>query len=96
MQTKAEGSNLRAFAVFHTLHRCVQLDDSIRARRNLDAIFQMCALRVPHLDVGMIAVPFDLAFPHWSRRMFRNGLSDVVEAALLTAEPELSTRIFMA
>jgi hypothetical protein len=74
MQTKAEESNLFAFAVFHTLHRCV-LDDSIRARRNLDAIFQMCALRVPHLDVGMIAVPFDLAFPDWSRRMFRKGLS---------------------
>ena len=29
MQTKAEGSNLRAFEVFHTLQRCVQLDDNV-------------------------------------------------------------------
>ena len=33
----------------------------------------------------MIAVPFDLAFPGWCRWMFREGVSDVVKAALLAA-----------
>src|ERR1700675_1264446 len=33
----------------------------------------------------MIAVPFDLAFPGWCRRMFRKGVSDIVKGALLAA-----------
>src|ERR1700688_3143957 len=33
----------------------------------------------------MIAVPFDLAFPGWCRRMVRKGVSDIVKGALLAA-----------
>jgi hypothetical protein len=42
MQTKAEGSNLRALC---------SLTRGVNAGRNLDAIFHMCSVQVPHLDV---------------------------------------------
>src|SRR5436853_7873459 len=42
----------------------------------------------------MVAVPFDLAFPGWCRRMCRNGFSDVVHAALLAAGTRIEYKDF--
>ncbi len=42
----------------------------------------------------MIAVPFDLAFPGWCRRMCRKGFSDVVHAALLAAGTRIEYKDF--
>src|SRR2546421_687552 len=42
----------------------------------------------------MVAVPFDLAYPGWCRRMCRNGFSDVVHAALLAAGTRIEYKDF--
>src|SRR5437773_15897 len=42
----------------------------------------------------MVAVPFDLAFPGWCRRMCRKGFSDVVHAALLAAGTRIEYKDF--
>ena len=70
--------------------------DGIGARRNLEAIFKMIPLQVPHLDVGLIAVPFDLACPDWCRRMFRKRVSDVVKTALLATGTRIEYKDFHA
>src|SRR6266700_1001907 len=66
----------------------------MRARLNFDPIFQICPLQIAHLDVGLIAVPFNLAFPGWCRRMFRKGFSDVVKAAFLAAGTRIEYKDF--
>src|SRR5260370_36846309 len=42
----------------------------------------------------MTAVPFDLAFPGWCRRMLRKGFSDVVKAAFLAAGTRIENKDF--
>src|SRR6266849_9502084 len=42
----------------------------------------------------MTAVPFDLAFPGWCRRTLREGVSDVVKAALLAAGTRIEYKDF--
>src|SRR6266567_9050590 len=66
----------------------------MRARLNFVPIFQIGPLQIAHLDVGLIAVPFDLAFPGWCRRMFRKRVSDVVKTALLATGTRIEYKDF--
>jgi hypothetical protein len=63
--------------------RAEKLPINSRYARIMQVIFEFCSMRVAHLDVGVISVPFDLTLPGRNGRMFRKGVSDFIQTALL-------------
>src|SRR5271165_10412 len=71
-----------------------QVLNDLLARGNRQVLFEDDPLRVLRLNLGAVAIPFDLTFPQTSGRMLRETSAYFVEAGFLTTGTGIEDKNF--